>query len=209
MAASESGLCIRHRRLRDVSRASTARRGSSAHPHSGSRRLICRIRSRSSVTDQGPDGSAPTFHARKRRNPCRASQTTVSAALQQRMSPAVHSFARKTQKIRSISVSRGRGSRAFHTALLPKRQVLERRSRCVRRQLLSVQRGFRPSDHEREIADQSAECKIIGAGRLSRRDNHAPEKSRAPKSIEIPKRSPVKQGQPSVLRANHARRQIL
>src|SRR5947207_15341859 len=109
-------------------------------PHSGFARLIRRIRSRSPVLILGRPATC---------SECRQ---------------LVHSFDRKTQKIRSISVSRGRGSRAFHTASCCRSaRFSSASSQCVRRKTASQcpNEDSEPSDHDREIADQSAECKFI------------------------------------------------
>jgi hypothetical protein len=86
-------------------------------PHSGFARLICRIRSRRSLPIAGRPHRGRLFHAQYRRNPCRCQPTTVSGRTTCSVCrQLVHTLDNRTQKIRSISVSRGRGSRAFHTA---------------------------------------------------------------------------------------------
>ena len=104
------------------------------------------------------------FHVQYRLNPARCQPTTVSGRT--RCSDCrhlVHNLDRQIQKIRSNSVSRGRRSRAFHTASCCRSaRFSSANSRCVRRQLLTVPKRI-PSHRTMtgEIADQSAECKLI------------------------------------------------
>src|SRR2546426_12841667 len=73
-----------------------------------------------------------------------------------------------TQKIRSISVSRGRGSRAFHTASCCRSaRFSSANSRCVRTELLNVPKKI-PTHRimTDQIADQYAEMQINRDGWL-------------------------------------------
>src|SRR2546422_10709287 len=106
------------------------------------------------------------FHVQYRLNPARCQPTTVSGRTScSDCRHLVHNLDRQAQKIRSNSVSRGRGSRAFHTASCCRSaRFSSANSRCVRRELLSVPKRI-PSHRTMtgEIADQSAECKLIAA----------------------------------------------
>src|SRR3989449_5093379 len=97
-------------------------------------------------------------------SPCRCQPTTVSGRITCTESrQLVHNLDSRTQKIRSISVSRGRGWRAFHTASCCRSaRFSSANSRCVRTELLSVLTRI-PSHRAmtRQIADQSGDCKFI------------------------------------------------
>src|SRR4030095_9926487 len=133
-------------------------------PQRGFSYLTRRIRSRSSLLIMGRPDRRRLFHVQYRLNPARCQPTTVSGRT--RCSDCrhlVHNLDRQIQKIRSNSVSRGRRSRAFHTASCCRSaRFSSATSRCVRRQLLTVPKRI-PSHRTMtgEIADQSAECKLI------------------------------------------------
>jgi hypothetical protein len=115
--------------------------------------------------------TSPSFP--EHRKPCRCHRTTVSGRTTcSEWRQFVHSLDRTTQKIRSISVNRGRGLLGFHTASCCRSaRFSSANSRCVRRQLLSVAKTI-PSHRvmARQIADQYAECKLITSDEFFRRD---------------------------------------
>src|SRR6059036_184414 len=109
-------------------------------PQSGFARLICRIRSRSSLPIAGRPHLRRLFHAQYSLKPRRCQPTTVSGrTICSEFRQLFQSLDSTTQKIRAIAVSRGHGWCAFHTAsccrsarfsigpsgLIPINQVLE------------------------------------------------------------------------------------
>src|SRR5262252_1822919 len=81
-------------------------------PQSGLARLIRQISSRSSVLIAGRPRRRRLFHSQKRLNPWRCQPTTVSGRTTcSECRQLVHSLDSRTQKIRSVCVSFGRGCR--------------------------------------------------------------------------------------------------
>src|SRR5438309_3195241 len=108
-----------------------------------------RIRSRRSALTMGRPDRRRLFHAQYRRNPCRCQPTTVSGRTTcSECRQLVHSLDSKTQNIRSVSVSRGRGPLPYGE-LLPKRKVLERQL-ALRTKTASQcpEEDSEPSDHD-------------------------------------------------------------
>src|SRR5437899_8758370 len=153
--------------------------------HSGFARLICRIRSRRSLAIAGRPHRRRLFHAQYRRNPCRCQPITVSGRTTCSVCrQLVHTLDNRTQKIRSICVSRGRGSRPFHTASCCRSaRFSSANSRCVRRQLLTVPKRI-PSHRTMtgEIADQSAERKLIAPDDFLEGTGHGSVRARCVRS---------------------------
>src|SRR5947209_7422202 len=115
-------------------------------------------------TDQGPTGSAPTLP-----RPVAPKSLPVPANhrlrphYQQRMSPARPQLRQENPEDSvHLRQPRPRVASLPHGQLLPKRQVLEREV-AVRAKTASQcpNEDSEPSDHDREIADQSAKCKFI------------------------------------------------
>src|SRR5437016_2866352 len=155
---------LRNRRLRDrqtelqqlaVDPWRTPKRIGVAHPPNQISELC---------TDQGPTGSAPTLP-----RPVAPKSLPVPANhrlrphYQQRMSPARPQLRQENPEDSvHLRQPRPRFASLPHGQLLPKRQVLEREV-AVRAKTASQcpNEDSEPSDHDREIADQSAKCKFI------------------------------------------------
>src|SRR2546427_3431058 len=95
---------------------------------SGFARLICRSRSRSSLPIAGRPHRRRLFHAQYSLKPRRCHRATISGRTTcKELRQFFHSLDRTTQKIRSISVSRGPWlTRVPHGELLPQREILQR-----------------------------------------------------------------------------------
>jgi hypothetical protein len=141
-------------------------------PHRGLARLIRRIRSRSSGLIIGRPDRRRLFHAQLRRNAWRCQPTTVSGRTRcSDCRQLVHNLDSSTQKSRSISVSRGRGWRAFQTASCCRSaRFSSAKSRCVRTAERSVPRTIHSHlTIDRPIADQPTNGKTTAADEFSGR----------------------------------------
>jgi hypothetical protein len=163
-ARPEAKHVLRHRRLRygeaelqqfAVDSWCAPERIGAAHPPN----QISQLR-----TNQGPTGPSatlprPVASETQAVPPHHRSGCTSRKELRQ----LVQSLDNTTQEIRSIALNCGRGWRAFHTASCCRSASFSSaNSRCVRTELLSAPKRI-PSHRTMtgEIADQSAECKLI------------------------------------------------